>query len=254
MEEQKNNESGLSFQDLILLVKKNLLLIILIVALFTVAGSVYGLRFKKYSYAVTSQALVLVDGSTIISPGSTSATSSFSGAQYYTGIYSDFIKSTPVRKAVQEKLLANGYDLSMKEISQSISTNVAGNYTLVINITVTTSNKELSVLMANLVLDEAIKKLNMPNPSDPSEFEYGELANKLKVYYKAEDIDVVASRGALKVIVITFAVGIILSCLIVFVKYLLDDTFSSKEDFEKIFNINVLSVVEEISETSKGAN
>ena len=64
--------------------------------------------------------------------------------------------------------------------------------------------------------------------------------------------DVTYRRGALTTILISFLIGLVLSFIIIWIKYLTDDTFTSKESFEEVTGINVLSIIGEV--TASGGN
>ena len=90
-------------------------------------------------------------------------------------------------------------------------------------------------------------------PVKVPEYQYKVLADKLVVMEKVEsNQDVTYRRGALTTILISFLIGLVLSFIIILIKYLTDDTFTSKESFEEVTGINVLSIIGEV--TASGGN
>lgn len=245
---QENNivevqeEQGISIKSLLYLCKKNLLLIILITALCTLVAAVYGFGFKSYSYTSTATALCEADPSS----GGGSEYSAYSYAVYLTNTFKDFITSDPVTDLTKQKLDAlketKGPDypsISSQGIKNAITVTL-GEYSVIIVIKVKTSNQELSADIANLVLESAIEAANEVDPNT-GKVKYQILYDKLKVVDNAKKE--AGSRGALTVCLIGFAVGIVLSIAVIIIKYLNDDTYTSKEDFEKEYKINILAAI-----------
>lgn len=246
---QENNivevqeEQGISIKSLLYLCKKNLLLIILITVFCTLVAAVYGFGFKSYSYTSTATALCEADPTTASGGSEYSA---YSYAVYLTNTFKDFITSDPVTDLAKTKLDAlkatKGPDypsISSQGIKNSITVTL-NEYSVIIVIKVKTSNQELSADIANIVLQSAIEAANEIDPNT-GKVKYQTLYDKLKVVDGAKKET--GSRGALTVCLIGFAVGIVLSIAVIIIKYLNDDTYTSKEDFEKEYKINILAAI-----------
>ena len=239
----QQEESGISIRSLLYLCKKNLFLIILITLGCTLVAAVYGFGFKSYSYTSTATALCEADPSTV---GGGNEYSAYSYAVYLTNTFKDFITSDPVTNLAKQKLDAlretKGPDypsISSQGIKSAITVTLS-DYSVIIVIKVKTANQELSADVANLVLESAIEAANEVDQST-GKVKYQILYDKLKVvdYAKKE----AGSRGALTVCLIGLAVGLVLSVAIIIIKYLNDDTYTSKEEFEKEYHINILAAI-----------
>lgn len=239
----QQEENGITIRSLLYLCKKNLLLIILVTLACTVIAGIYGFGFKSYSYTSTATALCEADPSTSSGGNEYSA---YSYAVYLTNTFKDFITSDPVTDLAKAKLDAlketKGPDypsISAQGIKNSITVTL-GEYSVIIVIKVKTANQELSADVANCVLESAIEAANEVDPNT-GKVKYQILYDKLKVvdYAKKES----GSRGALTVCLIGLAVGIVLSFAIIIIKYLTDDTYTSKDDFEREYHINILATI-----------
>ena len=244
MEEEKNE--GITFRMILYLCKKNLLLIIIITLLATVIASIYGFVFKPYSYTSTATALCEADVSSV---GGTNEYSSYSYSVYLTNTFKDFITSQPVldeaKSILDETKKTKGGDypsVTTAYIKDAISIQL-NDYSVMVFISCKTSNQELSADMANAVLNSAIDQANQidPNTGKPK---YQVLYDKLKFVEPATLST--GSRGALTVSLIGLAIGLVISFVVVFIKYVADDTYTSKEDFKNDFNINILASIPDV--------
>lgn len=273
-EKVEEQEQGMSFSDILFLLKKNILLIVIITVLFTIFGVVYGFKIKSPSYTGTVTAIVMADGT----PGGGNNTADYVYAEYYTGVFKSLIESNPVMNAAKDKL-DKQYDIQMTrdDLASCITVSTQDN-SLIITVSAKVHSKDdkegrhEAQVIANTVIESAIQEANKPaldedgNPIYETEkingvehtkqkYVYGVYANKLVVMESVEDPeDVVYKRGAGTTIIITFLIGLIVSFGVILIKYLADDTFTSKDVFEKKFNIQVLSVIEEIKTPEENKN
>lgn len=249
-------EQGLSISDLFFLVKRNIVLIIIITGLLTVVGAVYGLKIKKPTYSATATAVVMIETSG--NQGSPT-TSDYVYASYYTSTFTTFIQTNPVLNLASEKLSKKGHTVSREQLDNCITVSSYSD-SLIITVQARVAeddrNKgvEKSMDIANTVLEAAIEIGNQKiKDADGKEvYKYKVFANNLVVMENVEEEDVTASRGAFTITVICMLLGLVLSFGIILIKYLVDDTFTSKELFEKTHNINVLSVIAEVIEYGDG--
>ena len=235
-------EQGITIKSLLYLCKRNLLLIILITLGCTLVAAVYGFRFKKVTYTATVTALCEADKSL----GGGNEYSAYSYAVYLTNTFKDFITSDPVTdkaaiemaKIKQQK--GESYPSITSQGIKSATTISLSEYSVILKIEVKTSNEELSVDVANTLLECAIKAANEIDEQTGKQ-KYQTLADKLKLVNDAKTAS--GSRGALTVCLIGLAVGLVLSLAVIIIKFLTDDTYTSKEQFEKEYNINILATI-----------
>ena len=147
-------------------------------------------------------------------------------------------------------------DLSKEENRNSVITTIQKNTTistttnsLIISIKYKSSNEALSIVVANLLVEKT-KEIADKYEEEGGEkvYDYKMLAGNFASVDVADTFTTDASRGAAKVIIICFLVGIVLSAAIILIKFFVDDTYTSKEAFEKAFNINVLTLLPDFSD------
>lgn len=261
MDNEMKEEQGITFADLWFLVKRNILFILIITLVFTILGGIYGLKIKKPTYTATTTAIVFVDTSS--SGGSTSVVNNYSYATYFTSTFSTFIKSNPVLTLTCNNLKEKGYEYTRKDLKNCVSVGTESN-SLIITIVAKVSSKdekagrERAQAIANTILESTIQEANkykyddngnvvLDNNGNPV-YEYLVLAEKIVAMEKVENTsDVVYSRGAGTTIIIAFLIGLIVSMGIILIKYLADDTFSSKEVLEKMTGLAVFASIPEIT-------
>ena len=110
----QNTNEGISFLELLSLVKKNLVLILVVTVLFTACGAIYGKFVKKPIYSATATAVIQVDNSSL------SEYNAFVYAQYLVNSMSEFIISDNVTKEVAKELIDEQYEISHTEKENSI--------------------------------------------------------------------------------------------------------------------------------------
>lgn len=268
MDTEKREEQGLSLSDLLFLVKRNIIMVIIVTMVFIIVGAVYGFKIKKPTYTATTTAIVYVD--TSAGGNNPTMANNFSYATYFTSTFSSFIKSNPVlsvtSETLKEKYSYNNITRDYLKSCVSVSTET-NSLILTINAKVSsrddTKGREMARHIANTVIDSAIQEANKYKYDDNGniildkdgnpEYQYKVLADKLVVMEKVEsNHDVTYRRGALTTILISFLIGLVLSFIIILIKYLTDDTFTSKESFEEVTGINVLSIIGKV--TASGGN
>lgn len=235
MEENRNvDESGISLSDIFFLIKKNIIMILLITGLFTLCGGVYGLCFKSVNYKTSSTAIVMSESSS-----SNSNYQDYLFSNYLVNSFKTFIVSDPVLSKVSEKTGVPKANLA-KMVSVNSETN-----SLILKITVeSTLGDEKTIEIANEILDTAIEVAN--TKQEDGEYKYTVLANNLVDMEYAFETS--ASRGAAMVILVAMMIGLIISFVIIFIKYSLDDTVNSRDFMEKECGITVLAAISEIKE------
>ena len=261
-------ERGITLSDIFFLIKKNILMIIIITAVLTIAGGIYGLKFKKITYTAKAEAIVMADSS--------SASAQANYQEYVTSTYlintfNSFIVSNKVVGVVQENLTAalEAYKTEnpdaelpddykslsdskkknnvIKTIQENTSVSTTTN-SLIITVKYKSSNEVLSIVVANLLIEKTKEIADgYVEVGGEKQYNFKMLAGNFEFVDRAETSTVTASRGATMVIVICALVGLVISFAIILIKYLVDDTYTSKETFERTFNINVLTLLPDVT-------
>ena len=261
-------ERGITLSDIFFLIKKNILMIIIITAVLTIAGGIYGLKFKKITYTAKAEAIVMADSS--------SASAQANYQEYVTSTYlintfNSFIVSNKVVGVVQENLTAalEAYKTEnpdaelpddykslsdskkknnvIKTIQENTSVSTTTN-SLIITVKYKSSNEVLSIVVANLLIEKTKEIADgYVEVGGEKQYNFKMLAGNFEFVDRAETSTVTASRGATMVIVICALVGLVISFAIILIKYLVDDTYTSKETFETTFNINFLTLLPDVT-------
>lgn len=232
MQEEKYEEQGISLNDLFFLVKKNLVLILIVTIGCTILGAIYGFFIKETTYSATTTAIVNVDKD---EAGSSSAEYSiYSYCVLLANNYSVFIKTQPVLDDVVNDLKNEYPDLTQKAVKECITVSIESSTTIIL-VTAKTNDSAKSIAIANAVVASTIQVANASGAES--------LANKLFIIDGASETT--ATRGAAIVCVVSLLIGLVISFAIVLIKYLADDTYTSKDAFEKAFNINILACLQD---------
>ena len=203
-------------------------------------------------------------------------TSDYVYATYYTSTFSTFMQSNPViNKAVNlldkpelsesdkleftsadEEIYKNlgGLKISRSALSGAVRV-VTQEDSLIITITASVadknpeSGKARAIDLANATLLAAKTEANRAENGEPL---YSVFYNNLIVMEYANEYTVSESNSGLLLTIVFMLLGAALSFGIILIKYLLDDTYTSQESFEKAYGINVLSIIPEILEANDG--
>ena len=264
------NESGFSLSDLLYLIKKNLLLIIIIVSAALVCGFVYGRFINKPTYSAKITTIVQADTNQAES-------TNYNYGLALTKSFPELIKSDSVTPLVAKEALLLYYDEQIdgenktyknkktgEVISEDKFTNLVNNKAKVItaNTNVTASSTSLLLYITystkltegytEAELVEEIKVITDALAQKTIEY-YGatdsegkeifpNFANKLIQLTHARSVTV--SRGLAKILLIALAIGLVLCFAIIFIRYLIDDTLTSKDEIERITGKPVLAYIE----------
>ncbi len=232
------DETGISLNDLIFLIKKNFIMVFIITFIFTLGGAIYGLNFKKITYTSTATAMVLVGDNS----GGSGAYQEMLTAQYMINSFKDYINSNLVAKDVINSDECSKYELSIRDVQDNLTVSTQTTNSLVLTLKYKSDNKEEAIEVLNQILDSTEFLSNQQD----------KLKDTFIIIDKAEEISTIASRGAAIVIIICFVLGAALSFGIVLIKFLLDDTYTSKEAIEKAYNINVIASLPNLADMENG--
>lgn len=227
-------EEGISLLDILVKVKKHILFIIISIVSCVGVMGVYSLAIQKPQYMASSSLIInsKYDG-----------TQAVSYAQSIIPTFQDYIVSDIVRERALE--IAN-----IEEGTEyAISTNNEQSK-LIVEITITSYDPVVSVELAK-AFAEASKEVVKENPD-----------GALKVLGMAEPgilkeaKSASVSRPVVKNCVIGAAVGVVIACAYVFIRMLIENTFTKPEEIERELGVPVLAVTpyinyEELDEKGK---
>ena len=257
--------NSLTLKDLLFIFKRNILIIGIITFVVTLIGFVYGFYFKAYTYSSYATIMVKADSQ------STSANN-----------YNDTLQSLRIVNTIKEFMLDDlvlestaedltvlskndpKYEDSVKQIKAALKSGIRlsnSEESLIISVSMKSSvlklegSEEIFVVDAiNTLIENAQDISNIILVNEDGEpildekgneqYKYQFIANNIQDLFPASDYS--ASRGAVLVVAICFIIGLVAGYVVALTKYLLDDTFKTKEDLEKATNVSVLAFIEEV--------
>lgn len=230
----QEDSSGLSFGDILLLIRKYIIAIIAFIVVFSVAG------FGLAKYKDTKSPRYTANSSMVVSLPSDSTlalTTQYQLAYYMTTTFVDFISEDPVLEPVAEE-----YNVSLSTIKSNLS--VSHNEdSLILYLFYVSSSRESAANILNSIMESVEEVAKTPKEDSSEEAKYPLLANNISTFAKAESNKASKSSSTIKYTILFFAVGVVAAVIYVFIRELLDNSFKSKEDIEKELGIQVISII-----------
>ena len=217
MMDEIREEEGISLLDIFQKVKQHILFIIISIVTCVGITGVYSVALQKPEYTATSS--VIMNASEI---GGTS------GLNYSLSIidtYEEFVQSRTVCARAEEIAKVN------PKTPYSIS--LSNNGTLIVYISVTSYDPNVSIALANAFIEAGTDVINM----DPEGSMKSLKLASPSVLDKADNAS--SSRHLVRNVAM---VGIVIACAYVFIRMLIDNTFTKEEEIEKELGLPVLAV------------
>lgn len=219
--------------DIIKFFKKRILVVILSALVFFIMGALYTVYFQTPKYQSQTTLLLLKANEDI---NNTYTQNDVLMNQNLITTYSEIIKSKKVLNKVSSIL---GLDISLDDLNEMITVASQKN-SIIIAITVTSENKMEAANIANKVADvfsmEIQTLLNMQNVG---------IVDRATVAKEAYNV------SPLKQLVLSTAIGILLSVSVLFVIYYFDNTVKTDEQIEKQIELPVIGIIPEKKRSSK---
>lgn len=224
------NELEFNLLDFFLVLKRRIKLVIISVVLFSLIFGVFTVFFTEKKYQSSARIMtkpVYVDN--VIDYDQLSANNSMAT------IYVELLKGSTICEEVAEQLKVDYYT-----VKDSLTVVKQAN-TQIISITSKTTDPKLSKSIVDTVLDVFFKET-----AEKLESSGIIILDEAKVSTTPITADLTQSllKGA--------CLGLLLSCAIIFLQFILDSHIHSKQDAEKYFNLPVLGVIpdmEKLDET-----
>lgn len=217
-------DDEIELSELFNILKRNIKLISITALVFTVVGFLFTFFMIKPQYE--SQATVIVNNRR---DENTSITNEeLNSAQNLASVYSIIIKSDTVLDQVIDNL---NLDATAKELSSKVTVSAVNN-SQVMKI----STKDFSPEEAYAITNEVV------NIAPDIIIEMVE-AGSVKVISNASLSENKVSPNLKMNVLISFVLGAMVSVGYVFVKHMLDNTFKSESDIEKILELPVLGII-----------
>lgn len=261
----QEEQSGISLREIFFLFRKNLLLIIIVTFICTACGFGYARFIRKPTY--TANATFVVQPDTIATDVS-SEYQSYQYGGYLVDSVVSFVVSDPVMEKVAENLLIEDGEAEPSEtkilaLADKIKKNTSvssGQSSLIVTVSYNLTsefdtddeNSDRAAKICNMIvsaskeiadqkkLDEEGHVLKDDNGKDMYRFYI--YANKIESFSRAKDSK--KSTKTLTITAIGCIIGIVLSCGFALIRYLVDDTYSSKDELERVTGAPVLTYIE----------
>ncbi len=250
VEKVVEEKDGLSFQDLLHIIRKHLLVVLITIIVFTVVGFGYAKykQNKSPQYIASSSMMVSVDGNS--NGTSLSDYQNYQLSQYLINTYVVYLSQDSVLSAVIDKLekdpayleLPNQGELTITTLKRNFKAEISGS-SLILDLKFTANTPEKAILILNTLMETVIEKANeVDENKDPvNKFLY----KNIVILNRANKDTISIVSNTIKYTVVFFAAGIVLAFLYVLIRELTDNKFKDSTEVEKVLGIPVLSGIPE---------
>ncbi|BCN32262.1 YveK family protein [Anaeromicropila herbilytica] len=219
---QENDEIEIDLKELILLIRRKILIIIFTITIFGFMAFLYSKLFVTPIYSSTSEIFILTKSTSITTFADIQLGSSL------TKDYMQLIKSRPVVEKVIENL-----DLEYKYqdmLTKLTIDNPAD--TRILNITIQDKNPKLAKEIADEFAVVSSNRISKIMETDaPNIVEEGTVSS------------IPVNISTSKITLIAVMIGAVISIAVIILIYILDDTIKTSEDIEKYLGINTLAEI-----------
>lgn len=214
-------EEGISLLDIFFKVKQHILFIIISIVTCVGAMGVYSITVQKPIYSATA--------SVMMSSNELTGTAGFNYSLNIIETYEEFLRSRVVKDKAMEIAEIPG--------TESFTLSTSNNGTLIVYITIKSYNPEVSKKLANAYVD-AGTEIILASPEATMK-----ALKQASPYMLEEAVSTSTSRNLFKNCIIGGAVGVVIACAYVFLRMLIDNTYTKPEEIERDLKVPVLSVV-----------
>ena len=272
-EENFELQKGITFNEILFLLRANLLLMVLIVLFSVVAGAVYA-KVRKPYYTATEQVSYSADVGTT---DDTRIIKNYNAMNAYIGTAVDFCCTGVVLECANsyyayylnygnknpdglnidefiEALRSNPEEYpslteeELKNINYFSKSNVNSKATSS-NLTSNTDMTSFTISVKGLDKDavrEKVRILAVAANYKITDYFGGVTSTIIELTERADGIPVSADMSTKKVVFIAVLIGVVLGVAVVLIKYLLDNTVKDKATLERITGSNVIAYIEDV--------
>lgn len=223
---------AITFADILFIIRKNIILLLIITVLFGIGGGIYGFKYTKTTYTAVSTAMIAKEQNSANNPDI-----DYSLSLNLVHTFQQLLSSEAIFKKTSEALRDKYEDqtITAGEIKGATSVSIE-QYGLMITISATTTrSSEFAIDIANQLLYSSIEYAN--NDLETTEG-FKPLADKIIV------VDIATSapqaNKSKTILILSILIGFVVGLIAVVIKQLLNDTFTSREEFERNTGLNVL--------------
>lgn len=227
--------AAITFADIFFILRKNIILLLIITILFGVGGGIYGFKFTTPTYTATANVFIVKEKDSDVDY-SHSLNMVESSASVF-GYNSVAIK---VSEALSEKFEET---IDYKEVWGGIQTEIIQyNLNVVVKFT-TTRSPEFAVAAVNQYIESVIDYVDNDLVAENKDTGEKFYPLKNKIISTAPAIEASKNDRSKTIFLLSIVIGFVLGLVTVFIKYLLNDTFTSREEFERQTGLSVLVVL-----------
>ena len=225
MEKQEltiEEEKGLSIVDILFIIRKNIVVILILISLFSILGGLYS-KVETPIYESTGTMLVSYEGN------GNSISSDYTFSNYISGTFVVFITQDVVLDVVSEKT-----GIKTGTLKKNVSVT---NSSLILSVKYQASTASEATFVAQTIIDTAQEIAD--SVDEENKPIYHLLYDNLKVLSPAKEG--VRKSHLLRDLAIGFGIGVFLAFLYVFLREILDTKFKSASEIERVLDIPVLA-------------
>lgn len=256
---EENNQytggGGITFRQLLLIIRANIFLIVAIIVIATIVGVVYSTT-RKTTYTATRSMIVICKN--VSDENDNNIYNDLTATSRMMPTIAEYCKQEVVLSLAQE-IYGKSNSGEIKKSGVKVSYDESGNnYFLYISYTDVEPDLARAKVMA---VSEAEKEIveTVDAKGNPVYVRMMTTLTFVDTIDTAEDlqkIPCVMNSGSKMIIVLAVIIGIIVAVLVVLFRYLLDDTLKTKEELERATGTQVFAFLGDMnaSEEDKGKN
>ena len=255
---EENNQytgGGITFRQLLLIIRANIFLIVAIIVIATIVGVVYSTT-RKTTYTATRSMIVICKN--VSDENDNNIYNDLTATSRMIPTIAEYCKQEVVLSLAQE-IYGKSNSGEIKKSGVKVSYDESGNnYFLYISYTDVEPDLARAKVMA---VSEAEKEIveTVDAKGNPVYVRVMTTLTFVDTIDTAEDlqkIPCVMNSGSKMIVVLAVIIGIIVAVLVVLFRYLLDDTLKTKEELERATGTQVFAFLGDMnaSEEDKGKN
>lgn len=239
IQENVNEEKGISLNEIMQLLWRNIILIAIITVIATACGVGYAMRIKP-TYTAT-RSLIVKAYNEDSSSSSSNSYNDITVATKELPTIAEFFKKPAVLKSALEKYGTGGNGGKILSNNLSVSYDTTTRF---LTVSYTDGNEEVAVEMVKCIVQAGTEVVEEKNVDGTAKY-FNVSVELMTADDNEATVKVNLSRS--KYIVIGFLLGLVLAVAIVFIKYFMDDTVRSKEELENISGVKMLAYLDRIN-------
>lgn len=222
---EQNSSRGITLADIFRVIKKNWILIAVITAVVLIAGMIYTFAIVKPTYSSTSSVVVVVPTDKTKEVGADGNSVDVTSSRNITYTIVDTVKKTSILESVAAK-----HNLTYAQLRNMVSASTNNN-SFLINITVTSTNKELTRDLANEIAEKLISEASETTTDNTTALFYAK--GYIAQVDKAQ-IGAYASPNKTLYIIVSILGGLVLALVVVFIKEFASTKFVALDEVKTL--------------------